>query len=135
MSPCRKRMVPPAFSTYIMFFSESCSRTLPSCTLQNSFPSVRFWKNHSSRKEVGCLSQDCIKQCNNCVPILNSFFLRASLPLLNMHCGNVWLDLPETVLCCASAVAEKHGGFPSLLLFVCTQEYLVVQILCVKKSL
>lgn len=33
---------------------------------------------------------------------------------MNRQCGNVWFDVTETFLCYASAVAEKHGGFPSL---------------------
>lgn len=63
--------------------------------------------------------QDCTKQCNNCVPILTVFFLRAFLPLVNMHCTDAWLHLPGTLLCCSSADAEKHSGFTPLLLFVC----------------
>lgn len=73
-SPSKKRRVPPGFSTSTMFSSESCSKTLPSCSLQISLPSVKSWKNHSKRKEVGSLPQDCTKQCNNCVPILFFFF-------------------------------------------------------------
>jgi len=95
VSPSKQRRVPAALATSMMFSSESCSVTFPSRSLQISFPSVKSWKNHRKRKEVGCLPQDCTKQCNNCVPILTFFFLRAFLPLVNVHCGGVSLDLPE----------------------------------------
>lgn len=50
-------------------------------------------------------------------PSLLVFFLRASLPLVNMHCGDVGLGLLEAFLCYTFVDAEKHGGFPCLLLF------------------
>lgn len=119
----------------MMFSLELCSKSLPTCSPQLLFPSVKSWKNHSKRKEVGCLLQDCMKKCNKSVHIFTFFFfLSVSLPLMNTRCRDAWLDIPESFLylCSSSADAKKHSGFPSPLLFAWTPEYLLVQIQSVK---